>query len=297
MNVGNYNIEDLERSIARINGKMEAKPSEYTSSKKRKDIKSVISSSWIEIHISIPQEENETILTSDEEPFIVGNSKIAVKHIQESTKDIFRALHTSYQYFTEDTDSDNLFHLLTDENVSSSYSTFNSKSAHILKAIKEKITEERIYDIFMKHIMSYLESILYRRLPVNKNIHLPAFTTVIPVMIVNIGRGSVYYHDFILHTDEEHFHISYDFCRNMEPHLFNFNVHFGLRMRDSDPETYDMVGRDHESTASFVLSLKRGMNNYSHVKPLNHHSETSSLHNIIVRKFSSSIQSDLITEA
>ena len=297
MNVGNYNIEDLEKSITRINGKMEAKPSEYTSSKKRKDIKSVISSSWIEIHINVPQEEKETILTSDEKPFFVGNSKIAVKHIQESTKDLFRSLHTSYQYFIDDSDSGDLLDLLTDENISRTRKTVDSKFVHIYGAIKEKVTEDRIYDIFMSHITSYLESILYKAIPINQDICLPAFATVIPVTIINNGRGSVYFHDFILYTSESHLHIPIDSTRSMESIPLNFEVHFGIRMRNSDPSTYDMVGRDSESTASFCLIFNSDMNGRANVKPMNHQSETPSLHQNIVRKFSFSIQSDLITEA
>lgn len=249
----------------------------------------------IEIHISVPADE-ETVLTEEGRlisPCHVGSFKTNLKNMMGLPNELLG--HTNYQYFLNDTDdADILGRILT--NPDDDLNQASTLTQYLYKSIAEAFTPDKLRHIMEAQMNEYTKSLMHRDFRGCTDVELPAVSLMLPIMVVNIARGSIYNFELILYAESQIVTIPPS-PSDLESRCFDIKVGWGIRDKGFHQSLYPSVASNPDNCVYYKGCFSNFNHNLLRVRPKNSKSSTEYILNRINHDLCEAIMTALRTES
>ena len=249
----------------------------------------------IEIHISVPADE-ETVLTEGyrlTSPYYIGSFKTNLKNTMGLPNELAR--HTNYQYFLDDTDdADILGRILTDPD--DDLDQMFTLSKYLYKSIAEAFTPDKLRYIMEVQMNEHTKSLMHRDFRGCTDVELPAVSLMLPIMVVNIARGSIYNFELILHTESQIVTIPPS-PSDLESRCFDIKVGWGIRDKGFHKSLYPSVATNPDNCVYYRGSFSNFNHGLLRVQPKDPRSSAEYILNRINCDLREAIMTALRTES
>ena len=249
----------------------------------------------IEIHISVPADE-ETVLTEGDRltsPYYIGSSKTNLENTIGLPNELTQ--HINYQYFLDDTDdADILGRILTDPD--DDLNQVSTLAQYLYKSIAEAFTPDKLRYIMEVQMNEHTKPLMHRDFRGCTDVELPAVSLMLPIMVVNITRGSIYNFELILHTESQIVTIP-PFPSDLESRSFDIKVGWGIRDKGFHQSLYPSIASNPGNCVYYRGHFFKFNHNLLRVQPRDSKSSTDYILNRINHDLCEAIMVALRTES
>ena len=249
----------------------------------------------IENHINVPADE-ETVLTEGDRltsPYSIGSFKTNLKNTMGLPNELVR--HINYQYFLDDTDdADILGRILTDPN--DDLDQMSTLSKYLYKSIAEAFTPDKLRYIMEIQMNEHAKPLMHRDFRGCTDVELPEVSLMLPIMVVNFARGSIYNFELILHTESQNVTIPPS-PSDLESRCFDIKVGWGIRDKGFHQSLYPSVASNPGNCVYYRGCFSNFNHNLLRVQPKDSRSSTEYILNRINRDLREVIMTALRTES
>lgn len=249
----------------------------------------------IEIHINVPADE-ETVLTEGTRmtsPYYIGSSKTNLKNTMGLPNELAR--HMNYQYFLDDIDdADILGRILTDSE--DDLNQMSTLTQYLYNSIAEAFTPDKLRRIMEIQMNEYTKPLMHRDFRGCTDVELPAVSWMLPIMVVNFARGSIYNFDLILYTESQIVTIPPS-PSDLESRCFDIKVGWGIRDKGFHQSLYPSVATNPDNCVHYRGCFSNFNYNLLRVQPKDSRSSTEYILNRINHDLCEAIMAALRTES
>lgn len=249
----------------------------------------------IEIHISVPADEETVLMEGDQltSPYYIGSFKTNLKNTMGLSNKL--AGHINYQYFLDDTDdADILGRILTDPE--DDLNQMSTLTKYLYKSIAEAFTPDKLRHIMEIQMNEHTKPLMHRDFRGCTDVELPAVSLMLPIMVVNFARGSIYNFDLILYTKSQIVTIPPS-PSDLESRCFDIKVSWGIRDKGFHQSLYPSVATNPDNCVYYRGHFSKFNHNLLRVQPKDSKSSTEYILNRINHDLCEAIMTALRTKS